>query len=343
MDSVLLTGADDGELTAFLDGLGGSGGFPVLAYHYPFYRDLLSDLGVGEPMTLALRRHGRLVAVLPTILKRAPEGSVLASLPFFGPNGGVICSEAEAEAAVPALLEAARQRLLAESNPLAMVVYTPLFGRDAALYAQALGQGEVVERFTQLTALDGRPWSKGLRYDIRRAATLGVTVEDGVDGDRLAEFYGLYRQNCADAGIPQKPFSVVETLARSPGEARFLFAYHEGRMVAGLLNLWGPRIVSYYMPCTLADARALQPGSLLIDRAAADARAAGRQWWNWEGSPNRDCGVYHFKQRWNSEESPFRIHVVALCPLDRLARLGREGLAAAFPWFFVYPFDRLPG
>ncbi len=342
MVPVLLTGVDDGELTAFLDGLGNAGEYPVLAYHYPFYRDLLVGLGVGEPLTLALRRDRRLVAVLPTILKRTPEGSVLASLPFFGPNGGVICSVAEAGTAVPALLGAARQRLLAEPNPLTMVVYTPLFGRDAALYTEALGQGEVIERFTQLTALDGNPWSKGLRYDIRRAASLGVTVEDGINDGRLAEFYALYRQNCADAGIPLKPFGVLETLARSPAEARFLFAYHEGRMVAGLLNLWSPQVVSYYMPCTLADARALQPGSLLIARAAADARAAGRRWWNWEGSPNRDCGVYRFKQRWNSEESPFRIHVVALCPLNRLAELGREGLAAAFPWFFVYPFDRLP-
>lgn len=342
MDAVLLTGADDGELTAFLDELGMTGGFPVLAYHYPFYRDLLSGLGVGEPLTLTLRRDGRLVAVLPAILKRAPEGSVLASLPFFGPNGGVICAEAEAGAAVPALLGAARDVLAAEPNPLTMVVYTPLFGRDAALYAEALGDGEVVERFTQLTALDGRPWSKGLRYDIRRAASLGVTVDETVDEARLAEFYALYRQNCADAGIPLKPFSVLETLARSPREARFLFAYHDGRMVAGLLNLWGPQVVSYYMPCTLADARALQPGSLLIDRAAADARAAGRRWWNWEGSPDRDCGVYRFKQRWNAEENAFRIHIVPLCPLDRLAGLGRAGLAAAFPWFFVYPFDYLP-
>lgn len=342
MAPVLLTGADDGELTAFLDGLGNAGEHPVLAYHYPFYRDLLVGLGVGEPRTLALRRDGRLVAVLPAFLKRASEGSVLASLPFFGPNGGVICAPAEAAAAVPALLAAARDLLAAEANPLTMVIYTPLFGRDAGLYAEALGHGEVVERFTQLTDLDGTPWSKGLRYDIRRAASLGVTVEDGVDDHRLAEFYALYRQNCADAGIPLKPFSVVETLARSHREARFLFAYHEGRMVAGLLNLWGPQVVSYYMPCTLAEARALQPGSLLIDRAVADARAAGRRWWNWEGSPNRECGVYRFKQRWNAEESPFRIHVVALCPLEHLAQLGREGLAAAFPWFFVYPFDRLP-
>lgn len=340
MAPVLLDGADDGELAAFLDALADA--HPVLAYHYPAYRDVLAGIGVGTPSYLGLRRNGALVAVLPAFLKRTPQGSVLSSLPFFGPNGGVICDPAVAGEAVPALLGAAREFLRAEPAPLTMTVYTPLLGQDAGLYSHCLDDGIAIDRFTQLTPLDGTPWSKGLRYDIRRAAAMGLTIGQDVDAGRLAEFYAIYRQNCADAGIPLKPFAVVEALARRPDLAQFYFAHHDGRMVAGLVTLSSPRWVSYYMPCTLAEARGMQPGSLLIDHAAAEARAAGRLWWNWEGSPGRDSGVYRFKQRWNSRESAFRIHVVPFCPPERLAALGRDGLAAAFPWFFVYPFDRLP-
>jgi len=105
--------------------------------------------------------------------------------------------------------------------------------------------------------------------------------------------------------------------------------------------LWGPRTVSYYLPCTLAEARALQPGAALIDHAATQARVAGRILWNWEGSPNRECGVYKFKARWNAREVPFRIRVEAQVPPDTFRALGRDRITAAFPSFFVYPFNLL--
>lgn len=339
-----LTSSEDGELTDFLGQLAETRPALALAYHAPFHRDLMRTHGIGTPSWLGARRDGRLVGVLPTVVRRSDTGTVLCSLPFFGPNAGPLCHAKDAAEAVPALVSAARGILAAQPDPLSMTLYGGLDLADDDLLAAAMPEAVVIERFSQVTDLDGTPWSKGMRYDIRRAHALGLTIDDAVTDNRVAEMYALYRQNCADAGIPLKPFALLADLAaqaRPEGPVRLSFAFHDGRMVAALMVLWGPRTVSYYLPCTLAEARALQPGVALIDAAATQARAAGRTLWNWEGSPSRECGVYKFKARWNTREVPFRIRVEAWAPLDRFRALGRERIAAAFPGFFVYPFNLL--
>lgn len=339
-----LSATDDGVLGAFLDELGEREPLAVLAYHYPFYRDMLVAIDVGVPASLGAWRDGCLKAVLPAFRRTAAAGSVLCSLPFFGPNGGVLCAAGEAGWAVPALIRAAVAMLDELPDPLALTICGPLEDRNGAETVAAMEDRITVERFSQVTTLDGTPWSKSLRYDIRRAESLGVTVVEEADPDHLREFFRLYETNCAEAGIPLKPFAALEALARHAhpeGPVRLYFAMHDDRMVAGLMVLWGPRCVSYYMPCTLAEARALQPGALLIDRAVADARTNGKTFWNWESSPSREGGVYRFKQRWNACEKSYCIRILARRPPARFVELGRLGLSQAFPGYFVYPFDRL--
>ena len=112
-------------------------------------------------------------------------------------------------------------------------------------------------------------------------------------------------------------------------------------MIGGLLIIHSPLTVSYYIPCTRTSARTLQPGALLINRASLDAQAHGIRYWNWEGSPSREDGVYRFKEKWGSVEGAYRIYVKAFRSLEIFRQLGKEHLARQFPFYFVYPFDRL--
>lgn len=336
--------ADEPVLSSFLDDLGGERPSRVLAYHLPFHRDLMERHHIGKPVWLGAWDGERLTGILPALLRRTDIGSVLCSLPFFGPNAGPLCRESDAGAVVPALVEAARDILRAEPKPLSMTIYGALGLEDDDYLARAMPDAVIIDRFSQVTRLDGSPWSKGLRYDIRRAHSLGLGIDDRVDSSRIRDMYALYRQNCTDAGIPPKSPDLVADLAaqaRPGGPVRVYFAFLDGAMVAALIVLWGPRTLSYYLPCTLAEARALQPGAALIAHAAEQARAAGLILWNWESSPSRESGVYRFKARWNAEEVPFRIRVEPFIALDALRALGRDRLAEAFPHYFVYPFDRL--
>ena len=170
-----------------------------------------------------------------------------------------------------------------------------------------------------------------------------MQVTSEMTTDRLAQFYEIYRQNCEDNGILAKPWECIEFLSEEKllgKHAHFYFAILDSKVISGLLVLSSPSTASYYVPCTLKDYRSHQPGTLLIARAMEDAKARGLKYWNWENSADRS-GVFHFKKKWGSVEQEYRIYVKALQPEERLRQLGRERIAEMFPYFFVWPFEKL--
>ena len=260
-------------------------------------------------------------------------------------------------------------------NAISCAIYTPFQFGDFGLYEKALPRWEVVERFTQYQRLDADVRDpaaksrvefrdggsnstivedevsaartvpgKGIRYDLRKAQRLGVTVSSEVTTERMATFFSIYEQNCHEFGIPLKPRTAVEWLGRTElvgKHTRLYFAFHEGEMIGGLMMVWSPKVASYYIPCSLTEARSLQPSTVLIDAAMTEAREQGIEFWNWESSPGRDSGVYQFKKKWGAVESEYRIYIQTFAGQDRLRELGRAGITREFPYYFVWPFDRL--
>jgi len=233
--------------------------------------------------------------------------------------------------------------LACEPDLLTTVIHTPV-GGDAASYRTAWPDAVVMDRFTQVLDLDGLEWPAKVRYDLRRSEKLGVVVDETFTPERLAEFHHLYAANCADAGIATKSPAMLERLCtrgRDEGHVHIAFALHDDRVIGGLMTLMGGATASYYIPCSLPEARPLQPGMVLADHAIRAARARGMKWWNWEASPGRDSGVYAFKRRWGSREAEYLTLARARQPETRLREIGADALRAAFPNMFVYPFSRL--
>ena len=332
---------EDEAYCAFLNRLGGDSP-SVLAYHYPFYRDMLVGVGIGEPMYLAALRDGEMAGVLPGFLRTGNDGTVYCSLPFFGPNAGVLCAGGpKAGETHRALFDAVKTILHERGDVLSAAFYTPFLNDDYSCYDAAFPEALVVEKFTHYLDTDRFSIPGHIAYDIRKAQRLGVTVSTGVTPERIEEFYTLYAMNCVDYGIPQKPRETVDFLACEREHVRCYFAHHEDRMIAGLMVLDSPRTTSYYMPCALHSARTFQAPTLLIGRAIQDSREAGRNYWNWESSPGPESGVALFKRKWGGEMGAYRVYVVPFAAPSFFQGLGREKIAAEFPHYFVYPFDRL--
>jgi hypothetical protein len=334
---------NDEEFVSFLDRLGKTT-TSILAYHYPFYRDMLEAIGVGKAIYLGAFGDGSLVGILPTFVRESEVGAVYNSLPYFGPNAGVICQSDEMCAEIHSVLLETLLNFAAQRNTLSCSIYTPFRSDQFALYDSVMPSAIVIDKFTQYLDLATAVWSSEINYDLRKASRMGVQVSTEISPERIDEFFAIYKQNCRDYGIPLKPRRGVDLLLEPnirDQHSSIYFAIQNGRMIAGLLVLWSPVTASYYIPCTLATARALQPGTFLIDRAVQDARARGIRFWNWESSPSRDSGVYRFKEKWGSAEGSYRIYVQSFYPLEKFQQLGREAIARDFPFYFVYPFDLL--
>lgn len=340
----VLSKSNDSEYIDFLDKLGRTSP-AVLCYHYPVYRDMLTDISVGEPFYLGARLDTELVAVLLGFVRTSEIGAVYCSLPFFGPNAGVICANDDRiRECHETLLNAVLERLRGQENLLSATFYTPLFFDQFEYYDYSLPDAIVVNKFTHTIYLPDFKASSSIAYDIRKAKKSGVTISTEITPQNMDMFYGIYKKNCEDYGIPLKPRLAIESLlddSDSADRARAYFAFHENSMIAGLLVLFSPLTISYYLPCALHSARSLQPGAALIHQAMQDAQQRGIQYWNWESSPSRDSGVCKFKKKWGSLESGYRIYMVPYKSEKIFKRIGKEQLSLNFPYFFVYPFDRL--
>lgn len=335
---------DDASHVAFLDRLALSSP-SVLAYHYPFYRDVLAGQGVGEALYLGAFSGDELVGVLPGFTKSSPVGTAYCSMPFFGPNAGVLCAEDGSTAAVhEALVGGVLARMAQRGDALSAVFYTPFLFHRFEIYDSVLAGAVVLEKFTNYLELGTFKLKNHIAWDVRKAARNQVTISDEITRDDVDELYGIYHENCLDYGIPVKPRGVVEAVvsASQRGEgARGYRAFREGRMIAGLICLTSPGTASYWLPCALHGERTFQPGTALLARAIDDARTRGQRYWNWEASPSRSSGVYRFKKKWGGAEGSYRIYVRPFKDREFFSRLGREAIARHFPYFFVYPFHEL--
>jgi hypothetical protein len=340
----LLTAEHNSEYTHFLDRLGAV--YPgVLGYHYPFYREMLREIGMGEALYFGAWSGGELVGVLPGFLRRSRTGAAYCSLPFFGPNAGVICEpHGQEEAIHHALFGAVIDHLSGVRDLLTGSFYTPFLFDRFQLYDRVMPKAVVVERTTLYLFLPEAASNSHSRRLLAAEPRPGVEIRTCVTPQRVAEFYDVYLANCAASGIPIKPRRAVQavmTRGTEAGRVRCYFAYRGGEMIAGLVAMWGPSTASYYIPCTRPDMRPLQPGTALAGRAVRDAALAGLRFWNWEGSPSRESGVFRFKAKWGSLESLYRIYVRPYVPEEVFREIGADRLVAEFPNVYVYPHARL--
>jgi hypothetical protein len=170
----LLDTPHDAELTVFLDALGRTPtGYLVLGYHYPENREMLKRVIPGSQACWFAARgsSGEIEAVLPGMFTAAGGLACYNSLPFFGPNVGILARPEDpkryaelAGALTTAALEFARQQ-----GALTAVFYSAFNPHGIPLPNPALdGRKDVlrIPRTTQYLAFPSgqKPaWDSALR------------------------------------------------------------------------------------------------------------------------------------------------------------------------------------
>ncbi|MDZ4715807.1 MAG: GNAT family N-acetyltransferase [Cytophagales bacterium] len=338
-----LTQNDDVVLEFFLNELS-TNDPTVMGYHYPFYRNVLHACQIGEPFYLGLFLDSMLSAVLPGFIKTTNLGTAYCSMPFFGPNAGVLCKNEIKELAHGELLKFLAAELTRKYSLLSASFYTPFLFKDYNLYEENLPGSIFVQKTTQFFTISNKVWTTKIKYDLRRSERLGIVVTEEITDSNVQELYTIYLQNCLDQNIPQKPLNCILALsnaAKNHQGVEFYFAFQGENMIGGLIVLYSKKTLSYYLPCSLETARSLQPVTCLIDFAFQKARSKKIDYWNWESSPSKESGVYKFKNKWGSIETDYRIYVKPFVDIEYLSTIGKTKLAESFPHFFVFPFESL--
>jgi Acetyltransferase (GNAT) domain len=333
------------SIDSFLDRVS-SATTSVLGYHYPVYLEMLESIGVGDFHGVMVKSENEIIAFLPGFIKKSDHGVVYSSMPFFGPNAGLIYSSDEED--VEALHGAAFNFLLKSFQDFSMIsmsIYSP-FQNDniQELYRDFISPTVVVDKFTSFVNLENLNLSTSLQYDIRKAIKSGVVVNTEVTRQNIQAVYDIYSKNCQDYGIPPKPYECIEILmngSSDSGVTETYMAYHEGVLIGALIMIYSKSTASYYLPCSIHEYRSFQPTTLLIKHAMDRCIERGIKVWNWESSPTKESGVFKFKMKWGSEDGSYRVYVRAFKDADFFRSLGMDEISRNFPYYFVYPFNLL--
>jgi hypothetical protein len=180
------------------------------------------------------------------------------------------------------------------------------------------------------------------QWTVRKAERFAPRQRVAATAGEARTVYDLYAASMQRLGLPAHPFALFQPLLTRLAEnagARFVWAEVGGEPVAALILLVHGQVVDYYCVGTNETGRRLQTASWLCQQELAAARARGQRWWNWGVSPSP--AVHDFKKRWGGQDRPYPIWGFCLGEVSAWQRLAPATLAAEFPAYFVWPYDRL--
>ena len=139
--------------------------------------------------------------------------------------------------------------------------------------------------------------------ELRRQGAGFTTRVAGIE--ELPLFYGLFCQSMRYHGTPVYPRRfLAEILDRHPADTNLFFVYHEGRPVAGVLNvLWGDVVMPYYAGADRRGERPRGVDDFLYLAIMRWGREHGFRTFDF-GRSKRGTGALKFKERWGMEEVP---------------------------------------
>ncbi|HEY3570317.1 MAG TPA: FemAB family XrtA/PEP-CTERM system-associated protein [Thermoanaerobaculia bacterium] len=247
---------------------------------------------------LTALRDGRIAGVLPLFeLKSLLFGHSLVSIPF-AIGGGLVADD---EAAEKALLAAAKD--LARElrvDYLELRSETPL--DDPELLTKNLYvtfRADLAEGEEALLKRMERKRRQMMNYVAK------APFEHRVAGiEELPLFYRMFCESMRHHGTPVYPkLFLREILDRHPAHSNLFFVYHEGRPVAGVLNLLFRDVV---MPFYAGADRTEKPRGVdeyLYLSIMRWGRENGFRMFDF-GRSKRETGAYKFKAKWGMDEVP---------------------------------------
>lgn len=315
------------------------------------YRLILKDfLQAEDHYFLLLNDSGKITAALPSFMKENKvSGNVLNSLPFYGSNGGII-SESAGHGDKKILLDAF-YKYAEDNNCISSVIVTSPFEKDNEFYESNSAYNYKDERIGQITLLPEvgdteealmSMIHRKTRNHVRKSMKSDLEVSDIYSDEAFDFLCSVHTENIESLGGKAKPRSFFETVRKYleyGTDYRIYTCTHNKSLVSALLIIYFNRTAEYFTPVIKKEFRHLQPLSLLIFRAMADAARGGFRYWNWGGTWVTQDGVYLFKRGWGTTDMRYYYYIKLFN--NKAIQFTGEDLLEQYPYFYVVPFDVL--
>ena len=317
----------------------------ALIYYSWKFKEFLKELLQCEEEYLVVGHGSEIRGVLPLMYTTVNGHRIYNSLPFFGSWGGVVSEDpVVTKTLVNAYNEIATQECVISSNLIANPL--TLFESQVRNTLKYTFMDHRIAMFTDISS-DHDPWASIMaridptaRRNVKKAKRSGVVVEaDDTQMHRLQEMHQDSMKRINGRAKEERFFSMVSRFF-NPGQDYDLYvARKDGQVIAALLLFYFNLTVEYFVPAVDPEHRSLQPLSLILITAMSDASRRGYTRWNWGGTWLTQEGVYRFKKKWSTSEQGYNYYTQLNAP--SLLTWTPDQITAAFPHFYVVPFDQL--
>lgn len=260
------------------------------------WRSIFQDVFGHESEYLVARRGVDIVGVLPLVLfKSRLFGRSVVSLPMLNYGGLLTDDAAVGDTLVARAGDVAR---LFNASYVELRHQVRLTGLPAKQHKVTVRMPLPERSETLWDGLDRK-----VRNQVRKAQKSGFTVAWG-GADLMEDFYRVFSENMRDLGTPvysRRLFSGV--LEQFPTRSRVCVVSHEGRPVAGGINLRMNDTVLVPWASSLKAYRHLCPNMLLYWSMLEAAIDGGARIFDF-GRSSPDAGSLQFKLQWGATAEP---------------------------------------
>jgi CelD/BcsL family acetyltransferase involved in cellulose biosynthesis len=305
----------------------------ALPYHHPaWFRVLREAFGYSAAALGCADSSGRLSGILPLLEKKSLlAGLHHSSLPHT-PVAGPLAVDGDSQ---QALLSAAASRIdHGQARWLQLKVTDPGAGALPAGFSSAAGDDTYVldlpDSPQQLRFGDSRNNSR-IRWAVRKASRLSVTVREASSPVDVRRWYELYLQTMREHAVPPRPlrmFEIMWEILAPGGLMRLLLAERQagGRteLLAGSIFLLHGRTVVYAFNGRDRAQLAFRPNDAIHWKAITEAAASGFRRYDFGEVGSGNSGLVDFKEKWGAKPvGLYRYHYPRNREIER--RLGAPG------------------
>jgi len=320
------------------------------------WANLICDLKEDKPYFIVAKKNDEIVGALSLYFFKNKRGNLLTSNAW-NTISGILCSQkiTEQEQVYSALVDYSIS-LAHELDCAVLSISTNPFLNDKDLYLNILKPDYVLENFVQYLLLDEVFDQKGnfvhpnyirrtnLSRNLKKSRQSEITISEEQCQEYVNQAFFLQEKRLMEVGAHPFPREFFESALQNitlKGRGKFLFAFHEDRMIGMSLFLSSDKIMDIYMLCMDINFADLRPNFALTEYMLNRAHKNSIPTLNWMSSPRKDGGVYQWKKQWGSREGIF-LHLTKVTgDISSWKELSYEELGNAYKFHYLLPFNLL--
>lgn len=314
------------------------------------WKKVIEGMKADDGVFIILKNKNNILGFLPVFIFRSKYGNIINSIPYPGPLGGVVIKEGnkrKEEKIFSALLKGLNQ-LASKENCVAATIISSPFSPNDNLYRKHFKPDYELENFTLYINLkEPRKTNSHFRNNLKRMLAKAQgnkyeVLQTNSEQD-LLEWHRVHRLRHTQIGLEPLPlkllrFALTHLVKNRKGNF-FVVKDLRGKIIAGCLVTYHKKIIDAYIYSGTKSSYRDGAMYLLINYIINWSKSKGFEIFNWQSSKPRGGGPYNFKVQWGSEEAPYYFFTKIYQPVDKLKKLGLDGIKEKYKYHFVLPYS----